>query len=84
MIKQIVYTLLDHPPGIVLSLLPAPQQKILSLNVDDELDAVYGNFIVRSVPKENAVEDDNVDDDSDDETDEDDYEEVYDDDDDDE
>jgi hypothetical protein len=81
MIKQVLYTLLDHPPGIVLSLLPAPQQKILSLNVDDELDAVYGNFIVRSVPK--SVEDVNIDDYSDDETDEEEEEEEEDDDDDD-
>ena len=31
-----------HPPGIFLSLLPAPQQAILSFDVQDAMQTLYG------------------------------------------
>ena len=41
-LKQFLYALLDHPPGIVLSLLPAPQQAILNLDYDVSMGLLYG------------------------------------------
>jgi hypothetical protein len=43
-LKQLLYAFLDQPPGIFLSLLPAPQQAILSLRVGDAMQAVYGPY----------------------------------------
>jgi hypothetical protein len=44
LLKQLLYTLFDHPPGILLSLLPAPQQAILSLNVPKAMNTMYGDI----------------------------------------
>ena len=43
-IKQVLYTLLDHPPGILLSLLPAPQQAMLNLDYDASMQLLYSTF----------------------------------------
>jgi hypothetical protein len=76
-IWQAMYALLDHPPSILLSLLPAPQQAILSLDMNAAMNTLYGNHIVSSVkklkePAEAAVADDDDHDDDDDEQEEDD------------
>ena len=63
-LKKIVYALLDHPPSILLSLLPAPQQMILSLNVAKEMDTLYG---VNKASVEKQVSIDNAEDDDDEE-----------------
>jgi hypothetical protein len=44
-IKQILYALLEDPPSIVLSLLPAPQQAILSLDRNKAMKTIYGDFL---------------------------------------
>jgi hypothetical protein len=44
--------MLDHPPGIFLSLLPAPQQAILSLNVGKGMKTIYGNALTNTVVNE--------------------------------
>jgi hypothetical protein len=41
MLKQVFYAM-AHPPGILLSLLPAPQQAILSFRESESLKALYG------------------------------------------
>lgn len=41
LLKQAFY-FCDHPPGILLSLLPAPQQAILNFEQEIELEALYG------------------------------------------
>lgn len=41
--SKILFYLLADPPGIVLSLLPAPQQAILSMDVDKAYAALYGS-----------------------------------------
>lgn len=41
-IKQLLYALLDHPPGILLSLLPAPQQTLLNFDHHDSMKVLYG------------------------------------------
>jgi hypothetical protein len=41
MLKQAFYAM-SNPPGIFLSLLPAPQQAILSFNEDDAREELYG------------------------------------------
>ena len=43
-IKQLFYTI-GEPPGILLSLLPAPQQAIMSCHYDDAMRFVYGEKI---------------------------------------
>lgn len=43
-IKQLFYTI-GEPPGILLSLLPAPQQAIMSCDYDMALKGVYGDDI---------------------------------------
>lgn len=43
-IKQLFYTI-GEPPGILLSLLPAPQQVIMSCDYDSALKSVYGDDI---------------------------------------
>ena len=45
-LRQLVYTVFYHPPNIVLSLLPAPQQAILSFETGQALEAVYGKYLV--------------------------------------
>jgi hypothetical protein len=46
--RRALYALLDHPPAIVLSLFPAPQQAILSLNVASALQTLYGPYVERN------------------------------------
>lgn len=41
LIKQIFYVI-GKPPGILLSLLPAPQQSIMSLNMGQYMRNIYG------------------------------------------
>jgi hypothetical protein len=41
-LKRFLYTLLDHPPGILLSLLPAPQQVLLNLQPREAMELLYG------------------------------------------
>lgn len=48
-IRQFVYALADHPPSILLSLLPAPQQAILSLDVRDAMSTIYGDCAAENV-----------------------------------
>ena len=43
-IKQLFYTI-GEPPGILLSLLPAPQQAIMSCDYDTALKDVYGEEV---------------------------------------
>ena len=64
-IKQLLYTILDHPPGIVLSLLPAPQQAILNMNYAESMKLLYGNFSdeTRTVKKGHVDDDDDDDND---------------------
>ena len=58
-IKQVMYALLDHPPSIFLSLLPAPQQTILSLDESSAMKTVYGEFAtVPTVGYESEEDDD--------------------------
>jgi hypothetical protein len=45
-IRQALYALVDHPPSILLSLLPAPQQSILSLDVRAAMETIYGDYAV--------------------------------------
>jgi hypothetical protein len=40
-LKQLFYTI-GEPPGIILSLLPAPQQAIMSLNYGNVMRDLYG------------------------------------------
>lgn len=40
--KELLYLLLRNPPGIVLSLLPAPQQAMLALSDDEAMRLIYG------------------------------------------
>lgn len=41
--KEVLYFLLRNPPGIVLSLLPAPQQAMLALKDEDAMRMIYGD-----------------------------------------
>jgi hypothetical protein len=43
-LRQLLYTLGTNPPSILLSLLPAPQQCILSLSEREALESIYGPF----------------------------------------
>jgi hypothetical protein len=43
--KQLFYTI-GEPPGILLSLLPAPQQTIMSCDYNDSLKSIYGDEIL--------------------------------------
>jgi len=45
-LRQFLYAVTDQPPSIFLSLLPAPRQAILSLNVRDAMKSLYGDYIV--------------------------------------
>lgn len=51
-IKQWLYFLLLHPPSIILSLLPAPQQAILALNMDQAMKSIYGSYYVPVATRE--------------------------------
>lgn len=42
-LTQLIYALLLHPPSIILSLLPVPQQVMLSMDVDAAMIAIYGD-----------------------------------------
>jgi hypothetical protein len=70
MLKQAFYAL-ANPPGIFLSLLPAPQQAILSFNENDAREELYG-IDSQSVEMSEDEQDDESQDD-DDYSDEDDY-----------
>lgn len=45
LIRQLFYALFDQPPVFFLSLLPAPQQAILSLNMRKAMHTLYGEHI---------------------------------------
>lgn len=45
-IKQAFYAI-GEPPGILLSLLPAPQQAIMSLNYINAMKGLYGEDIIK-------------------------------------
>lgn len=57
MLKQAFYAM-ANPPGIFLSLLPAPQQAILSFNENDAREELYGvekaSAVVEGSDDENA------------------------------
>ncbi|GKY90535.1 hypothetical protein MPSEU_000027200 [Mayamaea pseudoterrestris] len=44
-LRRLLYFALTHPPSIFLSLLPAPQQALLSVDVDHDLAVMYGEYI---------------------------------------
>jgi hypothetical protein len=58
-LRQVLYALLYHPPAIVLSLFPAPQQAILSLNVRTAMATLYGSHIVMNDSVMELLEDEN-------------------------
>ena len=69
LIKQIFYGV-GTPPGILLSLLPAPQQKIMDLDFASTMEELYGSSpksINESTEEESEsnFEDDDYDDDYD-------------------
>ncbi len=72
-IKQLFYTI-GEPPGILLSLLPAPQQAIMSCDYDEAMRTIYGDQIGENndlIKKEDMIGDDynaqeDVDEDNDD------------------
>lgn len=41
--RELIYIVLRNPPGIILSLLPAPQQAMLSCSDDEAMRLIYGN-----------------------------------------
>lgn len=43
-LRQALYAILGQPPSILLSLLPAPQQALLSLDVDEAMRTIYGKY----------------------------------------
>ena len=57
-LRQLLFTVLYHPPSIVLSLLPAPQQAILSLNMADAMKRIYSEYIVMDELTKQLLEDD--------------------------
>ena len=57
-IRQLLYTVLYNPPSIVLSLLPAPQQGILSLNMSDAMKRIYGEYIIMDELTQQILKDD--------------------------
>ena len=60
-----------NPPGILLSLLPAPQQKIMDLNFESAMEEIYGSSSPRSLTDD--IVDDEVDSEDYDEYDEDEF-----------
>ena len=65
-LRTLLYALFLHPPSIILSLLPAPQQAILSLNVQTAMRNVYGQYLPGSEKEDEAPSE--LDDDLDDAT----------------
>jgi len=63
LVKQLFYTL-SNPPGIFLTLMPAPQQAILSFDIDDAREKLYGPTTASS----DAASQQNVEEDMDDES----------------
>lgn len=57
MLKQGFYLLKD-PPGILLSLLPAPQQAILSFDMEQSRAALYGEVVQQDEDDEIVQDDD--------------------------
>lgn len=51
LLKQVFYTI-GEPPGILLSLLPAPQQAIMSCNFENCLKELYGDSMVATLDDE--------------------------------
>lgn len=65
LLRQAMYAVLDHPPSILLSLLPAPQQSILSLDFKKAMETVYGQYVKESSPpleqqKQDSYDEDDV------------------------
>lgn len=58
---KIAFYMLYDPPSFVLSLLPAPEQTILSLNEDEDYVTLYGP---RDVDDEEVDDDEESDDDN--------------------
>lgn len=59
--KQLFYTI-GEPPGILLSLLPAPQQTIMSCDYNNSLKSIYGDEILTcndAVTYQDVIDDDN-------------------------
>jgi hypothetical protein len=50
-LTQILYAILLHPPSIVLSLLPVPQQVLLSMDVEAAMIAIYGDQLKEPVKR---------------------------------
>jgi hypothetical protein len=64
-LRQVLFTLLYHPPSIFLSLLPAPQQAILSLSMSDAMQKIYGQYMeMDELTKQLLADDDDGDGDS--------------------
>lgn len=63
-IKQAFYAV-GEPPGILLSLLPAPQQAIMSLNYISAMKELYGEDIVKGESWYEDSEAENYDDEED-------------------
>jgi hypothetical protein len=57
-LRQLLYFVLYNPPAIVLSLLPAPQQAILSLNISDAMKQIYDEYIVMDELTKQLMKDD--------------------------
>ena len=53
--KQLFYTI-GEPPGIFLSLLPAPQQAIMSLNYGNVMRGLYGEKVLEKGGNEEWLE----------------------------
>ena len=53
--KQVFYTI-GEPPGIFLSLLPAPQQAIMSLNYGNVMRGLYGEKVLEKGGNEEWLE----------------------------
>lgn len=57
-IKSLFY-MLSNPPGVLSSLLPAPQQAILNFDWDKEYAALYGSETESSAIGSSSNDDDN-------------------------
>ena len=62
-LKHTLYAVLTHPPGILLSLLPAPQQAILSLRREHAMREIYGTHVVETTTTQSSVAEEEDDDD---------------------
>uniref|UniRef100_A0A7S3DQM9 Uncharacterized protein n=1 Tax=Entomoneis paludosa TaxID=265537 RepID=A0A7S3DQM9_9STRA len=54
--KQLLYTLINDPPGIFLSLLPAPQQALFNLDTTEAMQNIYGSYATETKDLEEATE----------------------------